>query len=96
MRVLEANELERLVRRAFPAKPGFAVGPDLGLTPNRLPAVAFIHGGPDPYLDRELDDWLGGGLKFVGLPAAQPAVPLRRARAGDVCGDPERLVPGTA
>ena len=69
MRVLEANELERLVRRTFPAKPGFAVGPDLGLTPNR---------------DRELDDWLGGGLRFVGL------YPLlnRLCRAG-------ALAPGT-
>ena len=67
MRVLEANELESLVRRTFPGKPGFAVGIDLGLTASRLPAVAFIHGGPDPYLDRELDDWLEGGLKFVGL-----------------------------
>ncbi len=67
MKVLEANELESLVRRTFPEKPGFAVGIDLGLTASRLPAVAFIHGGPDPYLDRELDDWLEGGLKFVGL-----------------------------
>jgi hypothetical protein len=84
MRVLEANELERLVRRTFPAKRGFAFGPDLGLTPSRLPAVAFIHGGPDPYLDRELDDWLEGGLKFVGL------YPLlnRLCRAG-------ALAPGT-
>jgi hypothetical protein len=67
MQVLGANELERLVRRTFPAKPGFAVEPDLGLTPSRLPAVAFIHGGPDPYLDRPLDDWLADGRKFVGL-----------------------------
>ena len=32
-----------------------------------MPAVAFVHGGPDPYLDRQLDDWLGGGPKFIGL-----------------------------
>jgi hypothetical protein len=84
MRVLAANELERLVQRTFPAKRAFAVGSDLGLTPARLPAVAFIHGGPDPYLDRELDDWLAGGLQFVGL------YPLlnRLCRAGT-------LAPGT-
>ena len=84
MRVLKANELERLVRGTFPAKRSFAVDPDLGLTPDRLPAVAFIHGGPDPYLDRELDDWLSGGGKFVGL------YPLlnRLCRAG-------ALAPGT-
>jgi hypothetical protein len=67
MKVLVASELERLVRRTFPAKPGFAVGRDLGLTPNRLPAVTFIHGGPDPYLDRDVDEWLEGRPKFVGL-----------------------------
>ena len=32
-----------------------------------MPAVAFVHGGPDPYLDRQLDDWLEGGPKFIGL-----------------------------
>ncbi len=67
MRVLEANELERLVRDTFPAKRRFSVGSDLGLAPGRLPAVAFVHGGPDPYLDSQLDDWLAGGLKFIGL-----------------------------
>lgn len=84
MQVLEANELERLVRCTFPAKPAFAVGADLGLTSSRLPAVAFIHGGPDPYLDRQLDDWLAGGKSFVSL------YPLlnRLCRAG-------ALAPGT-
>jgi hypothetical protein len=67
VRVLEASELERLVRDAFPAKPQFSVGSDLGLTPGRLLAVAFVHGGPDPYLDRQLDEWLKGGPRFVGL-----------------------------
>jgi hypothetical protein len=67
MRVLKTNELENLVRGTFPAKPGFSVESDLGLTPSRMPAVAFVHGGPDPYLDRQLDDWLKGGPKFVGL-----------------------------
>jgi hypothetical protein len=67
MRVLNANELERLVRDTFPAKRGFSVAADLGLAPSRFPAVAFVHGGPDPYLDRELDAWVEGGPRFVGL-----------------------------
>jgi hypothetical protein len=67
MRVLQANELERIVRGTFPAKARFSVGSDLGLTPGRLPAVAFVHGGPDPYLDRQVDAWLQGGPRFVGL-----------------------------
>jgi hypothetical protein len=67
MKVLEANELERLVRETFPAKPRFSVGSDLGLGLGRRPAVAFVHGGPDPYLDREVDDWLAGGPRFVGV-----------------------------
>ena len=95
MRVLEANELERLVRRTFPAKRGFAVGPDLGLAPNRLPAIAFIHGGPDPYLDRELDDWLDRRPEVRRpLPAAQPAVPRRRARTGHLRRNPGQLTGG--
>ncbi len=67
MKVLEANDLERLVRDTFPARRRFSVGSDLGLAPSRLPAVAFVHGGPDPYLDRQLDEWLEGGPRFVGL-----------------------------
>jgi hypothetical protein len=67
MKVLEASELERLVRETFPARTRFSVGSDLGLSGNRRPAVAFVHGGPDPYLDRELDEWLAGGPRFVGL-----------------------------
>ena len=67
MRVLEAAELERLVRDTFPARPRFSVGSDLGITRGRRPAVAFVHGGPDPYLDRELDEWLAGQPRCVGL-----------------------------
>ena len=67
MRVLATNELERLVRGTFPAKPEFSARSELGLTADRLPAVAFVHGGPDPFLDRQLDDWLHGARRFVGL-----------------------------
>ncbi|HSD53951.1 MAG TPA: hypothetical protein VLC47_07280 [Burkholderiales bacterium] len=67
MRVLSMSELERLVRGAFPAKPAFSAGSDLGLTPGRLPALTFVHGGPDPYLDQEVDGWVRGARAFVGL-----------------------------
>ena len=40
---------------------------DLGLDSRRLPAIAFVHGGPDPYLDRPLDAWLSGDQAFVSL-----------------------------
>jgi hypothetical protein len=67
MNILKTNELERLVRGTFPAKTGFSAGADLGLGPARMPATAFVHGGPDPYLDRELDGWLEGAQRFIGL-----------------------------
>jgi hypothetical protein len=67
MRVLATNELERLVRDAFPAKTAFSARSELGLTADRLPAMAFVHGGPDPFLDSELDGWLRGAQRFVGL-----------------------------
>jgi hypothetical protein len=67
MRVIDTRELERLVRTSFPAKGRFSVESDLGLDPRRLPAVTFVHGGPDPYLDRPLDAWLRDGSAFVSL-----------------------------
>jgi hypothetical protein len=67
MRVLEANELERLVRGTFPVKAAFSLQSDLGLTAGRLPAMAFVHGGPDPFLDRQVDEWLHGAGAYVGL-----------------------------
>jgi hypothetical protein len=29
--------------------------------------MAFVHGGPDPFLDRQVDNWLHGVHAFVGL-----------------------------
>jgi hypothetical protein len=29
--------------------------------------VTFVHGGPDPFLDRAFDAWLGGTAKFVAV-----------------------------
>jgi hypothetical protein len=67
MKVIGANELERMVRHIYPAKAQFSVDADLGLTSNRLPAITFVHGGPDPFLDRQLDAWLEGSSKFAQL-----------------------------
>jgi hypothetical protein len=67
MKVFRANELEQMVKRTFPAKAQFSVHTDLGLAPSRLPAIAFVHGGPDPFLDRQVDAWLEGAQTFVQL-----------------------------
>jgi hypothetical protein len=67
MRILKAIELERLVQTTFPGKRAFSARTDLGFAPERPPAMAFVHGGPDPYLDRQVDDWLRGVHAFVGL-----------------------------
>ena len=67
MHVIDTPELERLVRTNFPAKEGFSAESDLGLDRAHLPAIAFVHGGPDPYLDRSLDAWLTGGSVFASL-----------------------------
>jgi hypothetical protein len=64
MKVIEARELERLVRETFPAKHCFCADAELGLK-GRTPVVAFVHGGPDPFLDREFDAWLDGSPTFV-------------------------------
>ncbi len=83
MQVIDTRELERLVRTRFPARQRFSADADLGLDRQRLPAIAFVHGGPDPYLDRPLDAWLQGGAAFVSL----YALLNRLCRAG-------ALVPG--
>ena len=67
MKIIGANELERMVRRTYPAKAQFSVDADLGLTSSRLPAITFVHGGPDPFLDRQLDAWLEGASSFAHL-----------------------------
>src|SRR5262245_32735520 len=67
MYAMNTRELERLVRTSFPGKKFFSAKSDLGLDGRRLPAIAFVHGGPDPYLDHPLDSWLRGGSAFVSL-----------------------------
>ena len=66
MNVLEARELERLVQETFPAKRLFSAASDLGLKAGRS-VVAFVHGGPDPFLDRHFDTWLEGTPTFVAV-----------------------------
>ncbi len=67
MRVIRTSELERLVRETFPGKQLFSAASELGLNGARTPVVTFVHGGPDPFLDRQFDDWLCGSPVFVPL-----------------------------
>jgi hypothetical protein len=64
--IIDSPELERLVRETFPQKRRFSAAADLRLSRSR-PAVAFVHGGGDPFLDRQLDDWLAGAATFVAV-----------------------------
>ena len=66
MRVIEARELEHLVRETFPARRLFSAASELGLQAGRA-VVTFVHGGPDPFLDHAFDAWLGGASKFVAV-----------------------------
>ncbi|MGE5792629.1 MAG: hypothetical protein ACM36B_08040 [Bacteroidota bacterium] len=67
MRILGTFELERLVREAFPAKHAFSAEAELGTAAKRLPVVTFVHGGADPFLDRQFDAWLEGKPTYVAL-----------------------------
>jgi hypothetical protein len=66
MRIIETRELERLVRETFPARRLFSAASELGLQAGRS-VVTFVHGGPDPFLDRAFDAWLGGASRFVAV-----------------------------
>jgi len=67
MKVIETRELEQLVRQTFARKWRFSAEAELGLVANRLPIVTFVHGGADPFLDRQFDAWLEGAAIFVAL-----------------------------
>jgi len=67
MKIIGTPELEQLVRDAFPAKRLFSAAAELGATAKRLPLVTFVHGGPDPFLDRQFDAWLEGKPTYVTL-----------------------------
>ena len=65
MKIVDVREVERLVRETFPEKRLFSAAAELGARAQRWPVVTFVHGGPDPYLDRQFDGWLGGSTAFV-------------------------------
>ena len=67
MNILRTRELEQIVRKLFPAKARFSADAELGLERSQLPVVTFVHGGTDPFLDRQLDEWLEGAPTFVQL-----------------------------
>jgi len=67
MKIIAIGELERLVRETFPAKGVFSAESELGLHVSRAPVISFVHGGPDPFLDRQFDAWLEGSPTFVPI-----------------------------
>jgi len=67
MNMIDSEQLERLVRSTFPERTQFSAESELGLGARRAPAVAVVHGGPDPYLDREFDAWIAGSSRFVSV-----------------------------
>jgi len=66
MNLIRADDLERLVRATFPGKRQFSAESALGGRAGE-PVVAFVHGGADPFLDRQFDDWIAGAAAFVQL-----------------------------
>jgi hypothetical protein len=67
VKLIETRELERLVRDTFAEKHLFSVETELGLNARRSPVVTFVHGGPDPFLDRQFEAWLRGVQRFVAV-----------------------------
>jgi hypothetical protein len=64
MKIIDDREIERLVREAFPERGAFSAAADLGVSASRA-VVAFVHGGPDPFLDHQFEAWLDGSPTFV-------------------------------
>jgi hypothetical protein len=65
MQIIRASDLEHLIRETFPEKLQFSAEAELGVDLHRRPVVTFVHGGPDPFLDRQFEDWLQGATVFV-------------------------------
>ena len=53
-----------MVRMAFPQKPRFSARADLGCGAQRA-VFARVHGGSDPLLERQFEEWLEGTAPFV-------------------------------
>lgn len=64
MFVIEAEDLERMVRTAFPQKRWFSAAAELGGRAERA-LFANVHGGCDPFLERQFEEWLEGAARFV-------------------------------
>jgi hypothetical protein len=64
MKIINDADIDRLVQKVFPKKRAFSAAGDLGVNPSR-PVMAFVHGGPDPFLDQQFDAWLDGSPTFV-------------------------------
>src|SRR5262247_3400492 len=64
MKIIDSADIERLVRQVFPRRQSFSAAADFAVNAAR-PIVAFVHGGPDPFLDRQFDAWLEGSSSFV-------------------------------
>jgi hypothetical protein len=93
MFVIEAEDLERMVRRAFPQKRWFSAAAELGVRAERA-LFASVHGGCDPFLERQFEDWLvGRGAVRRALPAAQSPVPRGRPAAGRLRRQAASLTP---
>lgn len=67
MNVIQTRDLERLVRETFPAKRQFSAEAELGTNARSASVVTFVHGGPDPFLDRQFEAWLRGVQRFVAV-----------------------------
>jgi len=67
MNIMSPDELEELVRKTFPAREHFSADSELQLASRRVAPVAVVHGGPDPYLDRQFDAWIAGSARYVSL-----------------------------
>jgi hypothetical protein len=64
MKIIESLDIERLFRQVFPGRRAFSAAAELAVNAGR-PVIAFVHGGPDPFLDRQFDAWLDGSPTFV-------------------------------
>jgi len=67
VKVIETHQLEGLVRDTFAEKHLFSAESELGLSARRSPVVTFVHGGPDPFLDRQFEAWRRGLKTFVAV-----------------------------
>ncbi|HLB13403.1 MAG TPA: hypothetical protein VJM14_00575 [Burkholderiales bacterium] len=64
---MDEHDLEELVREAFPQKADFSARDELGLKANDVKDVGFVHGGSDPLLDRQFEDWLADVTRYVSV-----------------------------